>query len=95
MQDHGIVTFRISKRAIRVTLAHLPRHVHPEAADALEEGLKSPIDPVEVRLEDARAKEWLHWLKSAAYRHTKDDTPYARLLVEVADSLEFALNSLS
>jgi hypothetical protein len=92
--EPGIVTFRLSKRTIRATLAYVPRASYPDAYDALSNSLSSP-DPVEVRLPERLATEWLYWLKSAAYRHTKDGTGDAPLLVEAAQSLEFAINSLS
>lgn len=95
MPEPGIVTFRLSKRTIRATLAYVPRASYPDAYDALSNSLTSPVDPVEVRLAERLATDWLYWLKSAAYRHTKDGTGDAPLLVEAAQSLEFAVNSLS
>jgi hypothetical protein len=89
-----IVSFAISKEAIHVGLTELSAFVYPEVHDALRQAVNAVPDPVEIRLAEPFALDFLHSLNVAIYRHTRDERPTACALAEAAGRLEFAINQL-
>ena len=86
-----IVSFPISKDAIRVSLAELPALISPEVHESLAPAVNAVSDPVHVTLAERFAIDFLHWLKAAAYRHKRDAKPSARAMAEAARALESAI----
>ena len=86
-----LITFRMSKRAIRSSLLELSPLVDREAHGALTTALASTQDPSRVRLRARVAGELLRVLRAAAKRHKKARTPDAAALLEATDILDVAI----
>ena len=87
-----IVELRVSKAAIQTLLAALPHASYPQAHDALRATLQSPAPFVEVQLARPFAIDLLEWLKQAAARLRSEHARTVPELVEIADSLQIALD---
>jgi hypothetical protein len=88
-----LITFRITKPAIRAALPELPPLVYRDAHDVLTAALASTRDPARVRLPVQVAKELLLWLQAAAFRHKEARMPNAAALMEATESLQVAIRA--